>query len=556
MSQIYRNFLERVTRESSPLSPLRVDTFRALWFASIFSNFGGLIQGVGAGWMMTTISDSAHMVALVQGSTTLPIMVLSLASGALADSYDRRRIMLVAQFFMLIVSACLAVTAWMEVITPWLLLSFTFLIGCGGALNNPSWQASVGDIVPRQEVPHAVLLNGVAYNVTRSVGPAIGGAIVSAAGAAAAFGINSLTYFGLIGVLWRWQPNYPASTMPRETLLSAMTTGVRYVTMSPNIWKVMLRGFMFGGTTIVVLALLPLVARHLVQGDALVYGIFLGAFGVGAVGGAAISSEVRKRLTNEAQVRMAFLAFALCTSIMAISPGMWWTVLALIIGGAAWVLALSLFNTTVQMSTPRWVVGRALSFYQMAIFGGMAMGSWLWGNVAEHFSLQIALSCAAVGMLAGAAYGLRMPLPSQAALNLDPLNRWQQPQISLDIGPNSGPVEIAIEYQINDVDVPRFLKVMTERRRIRSRDGAHDWTLLRDLQNPRMWIERFEMTTWVDYVRFHSRTTKADAEVTDGIQALNQGEWPPRVRRMLIRNPRSQQSRRTDLAAHAPVDIA
>ncbi|MDA0977900.1 MAG: MFS transporter, partial [Proteobacteria bacterium] len=209
--------------DESTLAPLRIRTFRHLWIASIASNFGGLIQSVGAGWMMTSISDSAQMVALVQASTALPIMALSLMSGAIADGFDRRRVMLLSQLFMLLVSVSLALSAWNGLITPWLLLSFTFLIGCGGAFFGPAWQASVGDIVPRQEVPSAVLLNSVSFNVTRSVAPALGGAIVAAFGAAAAFAVNAISYLGLITVLWRWKPEASASSLPRESLRAAMT---------------------------------------------------------------------------------------------------------------------------------------------------------------------------------------------------------------------------------------------------------------------------------------------------------------------------------------------
>ena len=530
--------MDRTDADSdSTLAPLKIGTFRDLWFASMASNFGGLIQGVGAAWMMTTIAESADMVALVQTSTTLPIMIFSLVAGAIADSFERRHVMLIAQMAMFSVSASLAVCAWLGLVTPWGLLAFTFLIGCGVAFNNPAWQAAVGDVVPREKIAAAVLLNSVSFNVTRSVGPALGGAIVAAAGASAAFAINAFSYLGLISVLWRWKPAAPAQTMPRENLATAVAAGVRYVSMSPNIGRVLLRGFAFGLTAIVILALLPLVTRDLLQGNALVYGSLLGAFGIGAVGGAFLSRRARERLSNETLVRWTFLAFAICAIATAQSRSAWLTGLALVIGGAAWVMALSLFNTTVQMSTPRWVVGRALSLYQMAIFGGMALGSWAWGNIAEHYSVGIALLAAAAAMLLGAAIGARLPLPGRDALNLDPLNRWREPRTELEIQPRSGPIAVSVEYQIPERAVPDFLDAMAERHRIRRRDGAHRWTLMRDLEDPRLWVERFDMPTWVDYVRLHMRTTHADAPVGDRIRALHAGTNAPRVRRMIVRDP-------------------
>lgn len=527
----------RDVNDDSTLAPFRIRTFRNLWFASMASNFGGLVQGVGAAWLMTSIAGSADMVALVQTSTTAPIMILSLVAGAIADGFPRRQVMLAAQIFMFLASVGLAATALAGLVTPWILLSFTFLIGCGGAFNNPAWQAAVGDVVPRDKIAPAVLLNSVSFNVTRSVGPAIGGAIVAAAGAAAAFAVNAVSYLGLIAVLWRWRPDLPPSTLPRERLITAMTAGVRYVAMSPNIGKILLRGFAFGLTAIVVLALLPLVARDLLAGNALVYGMLLGAFGLGAVAGAFISRPARERLANETLVRWTFLAFALATATTAASGSAWLTGAALIVAGASWVMALSLFNTTVQMTTPRWVVGRALSLYQMAIFGGMALGSWCWGSLAEGFSLVLALAAATVAMLLGAGIGLRLPLPAQEALDLNPLNRWQEPPIGLDIQPRSGPIVISVEYEIPEDKVPQFLDAMTERHRIRRRDGAHNWILQRDLEQPRLWVESFELPTWVDYVRLHSRTTYADAPVGDRIRSLHAGADRPRVRRTIIRNP-------------------
>ncbi|RVA12190.1 MFS transporter, partial [Mesorhizobium sp. M7A.F.Ca.CA.002.05.1.1] len=424
----------------SALAPFRHGIFRAVWGASLVSNFGGLIQGVGAAWMMTTIATSPYQVALVQASTTLPIMLFALVAGAIADSFDRRKVMLVAQTFMLVVSVLLTLFTYSGLITPWTLLAFTFLIDSGTALNSPSWQASVGDIVPRNKVPAAVALNSMGFNLTRSVGPAIGGIIVAAAGAAAAFAANAVSYIGLIVVLARWKPDVPVSTLPRESLGAAMGAGLRYVAMSPNIGKVLVRGAAFGFSAGAVLALLPLVARDVVKGDALTYGIMLGAFGIGAVGGALISVRLRQLLSSETMVRCAFAGFAVCAFNAAVSQHAWQTSLGLLVGGACWVIALSHFNVTVQMATPRWVVGRVLSVYQTATFGGIALGSWIWGVVADAHGAETALIAASVAMLAGGAIGLLLPLPQQQVLNLDPLNRFKEPHLALDLKPRSGPI--------------------------------------------------------------------------------------------------------------------
>lgn len=520
---------------SSTLAPLRHETYRTIWFASIASNFGGLIQAVGAAWMMTMITASGDMVALVQTSTALPIMLFSLVSGALADSFDRRRVMLTAQCFMLAVSALLSVFAFFGILSPWLLLFFTFLLGCGTALNNPSWQASVGDMVPRADLPGAVTLNSVGFNITRSVGPAIGGIIVAAAGAAAAFAVNTMSYFALIYALLRWKPTYPATTLPREALGSAIFAGLRYISMSPNLQKVMLRGLIFGISASSILALLPIVALELVVGGPLTYGLMLGSFGIGAIGGAVLNARLRERFSSETIVRLSFAGFALSAAIAAFSPISAVTCLGLVISGACWVLALSLFNTIVQLSTPRWVVGRALSLYQTVTFGGIAGGSWIWGIAADNYGVANALLLSAGVMLFGIVIGLKFAMPAFASLNLDPLNRFTEPSLGLDITPRSGPVVIQVDYEIDDSDVPEFLMLMGERRRIRIRDGARNWALMRDLEKPGSWTETYHTPTWVEYIRHNQRRTQVDGENTDRLRALHRGEAGPHVHRMIER---------------------
>lgn len=527
-----------MSSESSPLAPLREPAFRTLWVANLGSSFGSLIQGVGAAWLMTSITDSVDLVALVQSSTSLPLMLFSLVGGAVADSLNRRWVMLGAQTFMLLVSLLLVVLTYGGLITPWLLLAMTFLLGCGLAFNNPSWQASVADLVPRPVLPAAVALNSIGFNLSRSFGPAVGGAIVAAAGAAAAFAINAVSYVGLIVALFLWKPPAGApSTLPREAVGSAVVAGVRYVAMSPNILSVLVRAFLFSFSGIVVLALLPVEAASLPDGGPLVYGILLGAFGVGAVGGALLSTRLQQRYPAETVVRIAFAGFAICALALAYSSSAILTGLGLVIGGASWVLALSLFNVSVQLSSPRWVLGRALSVYQTATFGGMALGSWIWGLIAENVNLTTAFVIAACCLLVGLVVGLRLPLPARTVLDLDPLNRWKTPRVELNVEPRSGPIMIEITYKIRPQNVPAFMRVMSERQRIRRRDGARRWRLLRDLGSETNWIEVYEAPTWTEYVRHNLRLTKADANVSEQLRALHDSEDPPAVRRLIERPP-------------------
>jgi MFS family permease len=523
----------------SALSAMRYPIFRKVWIANGSSNLGGMIQSVGASWLMISIAQSAGMVALVQASITLPVMLFSLAAGAMADNFDRRKMMLGAQIFMLVVSVALTVCAWFGLITPWLLLLFTFLIGVGAAFNSPAWQASVGDMVPRTELPGAVALNSMGFNIARSVGPAIGGAIVADASAAAAFAVNALSYIALIVVLMRWRPPPNPRLLPRETLGVAIAAGVRYVALSPAIRTVLVRSAVFGAGASAVMALMPLVAKVLIAGGPLSYGLLLGAFGVGAVAGAMGSARLRGVLSTEGLVRCACIAFAVAAAISAMSATLLLTMGALLLGGAAWVLALSTFNVSVQLSTPRWVVARALSLYQMAAFGGIAMGSWLWGAVAESADVRTALLAAAVVMLVCAALGRWFPLEKLADLNLDLLRRWQEPVTAVPVERRTGPVVITVEYIIREADIVEFLEAMAERRRIRRRDGARNWRLLRDLADPQIWLERYETPTWLEYIRHNSRLTHDDATIPEHLRALHRGPGVPRVRRMIERQTSS-----------------
>lgn len=514
-------------------APLRHKVFAGVWTASIVSNFGTMIQSVAAAWTMTAIDGRADMVALVQSSTALPIMLFSLLAGAFADVFDRKTVILWAQGAMFVASAALSVVAFTGGLTPWLLLGFTFLIGCGRAMYGPAWQSSVGEQVPRADLPAAIALNSLGFNLARSVGPAIGGVIVAGLGASAAFLVNALSYLGLMGVVSGWKRPPNDRTLPPERIGEAMAAGVRYVRLSPMIRAVLLRSTLFGVTGAAIWALLPLVSRDVLRGDAGVYGLLFGALGVGAVIGAVVSTPIRRALSNEAAVNYATLAFALGLAGTALSTTIWLSIPALVVAGTGWVLALSTFNVVVQVSSPRWVVGRTLAVYQMVTFGGMALGSWLWGHMAGAFGVAVALGGCAVAMAAGPLAGLWRPLPTAEKLDLAPSHSWTDPHVraeSLD-----GPVTVTVEYRIDAADVPQFRQAMADRGRIRRRDGARRWELLQDVEAPECWIERFSSPSWTAHLRQHQRVTMADRAIEARVIELHRGDAPPRVRHLLER---------------------
>ncbi|WP_347267377.1 MFS transporter [Paracoccus sp. (in: a-proteobacteria)] len=520
----------------SPLAPFRHRDFRLLWTATLVSNFGGLVQAVGAAWMMTQLTESATLIALVQASNTLPIMIFALASGALADIFDRRTLLVAAQLLMAGVSLLLAVMTWQGWMTPLLLLSLTFLIGVGQAIYNPPWQASMQDLVPREDLPAAVSLNSVGFNLMRSVGPAVGGIITAAFGAAAAFAVNAVSYVPLLGALLRWHPVTPPRTTTPEPFVSAVGAGLRYVALSPNLVRVLARGALFGFSAVVIMALLPLVVKENPEGGSLIFGLLLGCFGIGAILGALLNPRVRARLDNENIVRISFAGFAASALALGLTESTWLHGIAMLPAGASWVLALSLFNVTVQLSTPRWVVARALALYQTAVFGGMAIGSWAWGAVASAHGVDMALVAAAVPLALGAALGRWLRIPEFGTLDLDPVNRFREPELALDLRGRSGPIMVMVDYEIDQKDVPEFLRLMALRRNIRRRDGARNWSLLRDLENPSHWTESYHIATWDEYVRHNLRRTKADFGTYEDLRKLHRGAGPPAVHRMIERH--------------------
>jgi MFS family permease len=523
-------------RDSPTLAPFHSRVFAMIWTASLVSNFGSLIQAVGASWMMTSIAPSADMVALVQASTTLPIMLLSLASGATADIWDRRLVMLIAQILMLCVSLALTITAYMGQITPWTLLALTFLLGCGTALYGPAWQSSVGEQVPRPDLPSAVALNSLSFNIARTAGPAIGGIIVANAGPPVAFLTNALSYVALIVVLMLWRRPKPAPFLPPENMFMAMGAGVRYARLSPEIRTVLLRGVVFGVLGSSIWALMPLIARDLIGGNAVTYGVLLGAFGSGAVLGALSSTSLRHRYSNEVIVRASTVGFGISSLVTAISSWHALSMLALMLGGASWVLALSTFNVTVQISSPRWVVGRTVAIYQMVTFGGLAIGSWLSGLVANGFGLKVCLIASGALMVVSAVLGRRLPLRQPEGLNLDPSRTFSsESRAQLDRLIDTGPVVVTVEYRIAVDDAEPFRLAMRELRRIRRRDGAKRWSLMQDMAAPEIWIERYHSPNWIEHLRRHHRFTVSDREIERKALDFHQGPEPPHVRHLIER---------------------
>ena len=516
-------------------SPLRHAVFRRIWTASLLSNLGILVLGVGAAWTMTQISSSADMVALVQTSLMLPVALVSTPAGAIADMFDRRIVGLVALSIALAGSISLSALAWLGVVTPVLLLVSCFIIGSGMALFGPAWQASVSEQVPAEALPSAVALNGISYNIARSFGPAIGGIIVASAGAVAAFATNALLYLPLLIVLFLWRRVKEPSRLPPERMARAVISGVRYIVHSPPIRIVLGRTLVTGIAGGSVSALMPIVTRDLLHGGAQTYGVMLGAFGMGAVIGALNISTLRGRLGDEVSIRLCMIVMGVCVAVVAISRSPALTGSALVFAGAAWTASVTLFNVGVQLAAPRWVAGRALAAYQAAITGGIALGSWVWGSIANVIGVEGALLISGATLFASPLLGLWMRMPTVSGPNELSLDVLADPEVRLSLTPRSGPIVVEIEYRVDPAKARLFYAVMQHVQLSRQRNGAYGWSIARDIADPELWTERFHCPTWHDYLRQRSRSTASERALHVRANEFHIGPEPIRIRRMLER---------------------
>jgi len=515
-------------------APLRHTTFRRIWLASLLSNLGLLIQAVGAAWAMTQMTSSADKVALVQTALMLPVMLISMPAGAIADMYDRRIVALVSLSIALAGATALTVLAWLALVTPETLLVFCFVVGSGMALFGPAWQSSVSEQVPAETLPSAVALNGISYNIARSFGPAIGGIVVAAAGAVAAFAANAVLYVPLLVVLFLWRRTNVPSRLPRERLNRAIVSGVRYIANSPSIKIVLVRTLVTGLIGGSLSALMPLVARDLLHGGAQTYGIMLGAFGMGAVIGALNIAEVRKRLSGEAAIRACALSMGGAIAAVALSHEPVLTAAALVVAGAVWMLAVALFNIGVQLSAPRWVAGRSLAAFQASIAGGIAIGSWVWGRLTDAAGVETALLVSAALMLASPLLGRWLRMPRVGARNED-AEVLADPEVQLSLTARSGPLVVEIEYRVAQDNARAFHSVMQEVQLSRQRNGAYGWSIARDIADPELWTERYHCPTWLDYLRQRNRPTQSERALHQRAMDFHLGPDPIRVRRMLER---------------------
>ncbi|MEP7456140.1 MFS transporter [Phyllobacterium sp. SB3] len=513
--------------------PLSFRVFRALWIATIVSNVGTWMHDVGAGWLMTSLSPSPLLVALVQTATTLPMFLLALPAGALADIVDRRKMLLAAQVLGLLAAAALAILTLQGLTTPEVLLASTFVLGVAAALSSPVFQAIVPELVDKQALPDAIALNSLGVNISRAIGPALGGIIVAFAGTPAVFALNAISVVAVLAVLFFWKRPQTTHSLPPEHFFGALKAGYRYTRHSPAMRLVLIRAvgfFLFGSA---LWGMLPLVGRRGLGLDAAGYGALLGSMGVGAVLGAILLKQLRKRISANAISIGATLLFALATLALALVPSIWIAGSVMFLAGLAWIGMLTSLNVAAQMASPGWVKARALAVYLLVMQGGMTGGSLLWGTLASSTSVKTALTVAAIGQAAALILALRWRLPQDLSTDLAPSNHWAEPVVSVQPADDRGPVLIEIEYEVEPARLAEFVKALRLFRSQRYRDGAIRWDVWEDVAEPGRVIESFVVESWIEHQRQHARVTHADQLDQQTLHKFHRGGKPPVVRHFL-----------------------
>ncbi len=491
--------------------PLRIPLFRNLLIADFVSDVGAFMQSVGAAWLMTSLSSSPLQIALIQTAAALPFFLLALPAGSIGDIVDRRKLILGTEFWMLAVAAILVVATFTHLITPWLLLALTFALAIGDALESPAWRAIFPELVSKEDLSAALVLNGIEFNLARAVGPALGGVVIALAGVGSAFLINVVSFLGVILVIARWKRHRPKTSLPTETFSGATSAAIRYVRYSPEIRRLLLRSGCVILFASAFWALLPAVAKN-VSNSSLGYGLLLGFFGVGAVLGAVLLGRLNKAYSVEAVVAIATAVFACVLAAAALVHSLWILSFFSLFGGAAWTIFMSVFNTLIQRLAPDWVRARVLAVYLFVFQGSMTIGTVLWGASAERASLEKALLFSGVGLAACLLLSRPLPLP-KPSVTLDAWDHWSKPTMFAEPEPDEGPVMVTVEYKIDPNKAEEFLQAIHKYQRVRRRDGATRWGVFYDAELPGRYVESFLVDSWAEHQRQHRRFTVADRAI-------------------------------------------
>lgn len=525
---------QQATQPANPPSTLPWNAFRhrsftVVWLATVVSNVGTWMYNAASGWLMTSLDTDPLSVSLVQVASSLPMFLLALPAGALADIVDKRRFLILTEIVVTLVAAASAVLVWLGLMKPPVLLLFTFLLGAGAAFTAPAWQSVVPSLVPRQDLAAAVASNGVGVNISRAIGPALGGVIIGGMGIAAPFWLNALSNFGVIGALWWWRPPISGGhALPAERLTSALVVGLRHAWYNPHLRATLIRAASFFFFASTYWALLPLVARNQIAGGPALYGILLGAIGAGAVGGAFGLPWMKATLGPDRLVALGTVGTAISLVLFGFARDSVIALVACLIAGVSWIVVLATLNVSAQVSLPDWVRGRGLAMFVTVFFGAMAAGSVIWGQVASVAGLPPAHFIAAAGALIGIVLSWSWKLQGGAEIDLTPSMHWPVPVLTIDAEPDRGPVLVTVEYHINPERRRAFLTALQVLGQQRRRDGAYAWDIFEDAAQKGRFLETFLVASWLEHLRQHERVTNADRVVQDVVRQYD-AEAEPKV---------------------------
>ena len=525
-------------QQPSTWAPLRQPVFRMLWLVWATSNVCMWMNDVAAAWLMTSLTSSPTLIAMVTTASSLPVFLLGLPSGALADIVDRRRYFMVTQLWVATNAAVLYAVSIMGALTAPVLLMLVFTNGIGLAMRWPVFAAIVPELVSRRDLPAALALNGVAVNLSRVTGPLLAGAIIAAAGSQYVFALNFLLSVICAVVLFRWRrESRPPSVLPGERFLGAMRLGWQYVRESRRMRDALVLTSSFFVHATALIALLPLVARRMGEGGAGTYTLLLASLGAGAVIAATQLPRLRVHWNRDQLALRGSLLQSAATLAVAFAPNLWVAAPAMFLGGVAWIVVANSVTVAAQLALPNWVRARGMSIYQMSIMGGSAVGAMVWGRIAEWTNVPTSLSCAAGSLLIALLLTRSRVLEGAAEEDHTPTHPWQEPVPAMPLELEDGPVMIPLEYLIDPGRRGEFESIMAETRSARLRQGAVSWGLFEDVQAPGRFVEYFACDTWADYLRRFDRFTAMDERLQAMRYAFHMGTEPPRISRFIARHP-------------------
>lgn len=526
--------------DEGAFAPLRERVFAVLWLATVLGNMGSFMRDVASAWLATELSTSPTAVAAVQAAAALPVFLFAIPAGVLADILDRRRLLIVVQLLLAAVSATLMLLAHMQALGLTGLLVLTFVGGTGAALMAPTWQSIVPALVPKAQLRSAVALNSLGVNLSRAVGPAAGGLLLAAWGAAFTYGIDLLTYALVIGALLWWRPPPTAADPLAEVFGGALRTGLRHALANADLQRVLARAALFFALSSAAWALLPLVGRQLLGSGAAFYGVMLGAVGVGAIAGALLLPRLRPHLGPEGLMTGAALLCAAVLAVLASAPPSAVALVALLGLGGAWIVALTTLGAITQAVLPNWVRGRGLAVYLTVFNGALAAGSLAWGAAAQGLGLVPALGLAAGVLVLGAVLAWRWPLPAGEDV-LDPAHAWPEPTLAAPVSADRGPVLVLVTYRVAPADRRAALDVLQHLARHRRGDGASAWGVTEDTADAGTLVEWFTLPSWQEHLRQHHRTSHAATALQATLRRLHQPAEPPTVRHLITLHPHDLQ---------------